>query len=385
MPAFRPARRSAVAPFTVMEVLAAANRRAAEGLPVFHLEIGEPGGGPPAAVLDAARRALDGGRLGYTEALGLPELRAAIAALYARRHGLAVDPARIAVTAGASGAFVLGFLAAFDAGDRVALATPAYPAYRNILEALGVELVAVPTGPETRFQPTPELLEAVPGPLAGLVLQSPANPTGTMLAEAELGRLAAWCRARGVRLVADEIYHGITYEQPAVSALAHLPEALIVNSFSKYWCMTGWRLGWAVLPEDLSEPLTRLAQNLFIAPSAIAQHAALAVLEAQAELDARVAGYRRNRDRLLAALARGGLDRVAPPDGAFYLWVDVRGRGEPATRLCRRILEETGVALTPGTDFDRERGEGWVRLSFAGAEAEVGEAAERLAAWLGRG
>lgn len=385
MPAFRPARRSAVAPFTVMEVLAAANRRAAAGLPVFHLEIGEPGGGPPACVLDAARRALDGGRLGYTEALGLPELRAAIAALYARRHGLAVDPARVAITAGASGAFVLGFLAAFDAGDRVALATPAYPAYRNILEALGVEVVAVPTGPQTRFQPTPELLEAVPGPLAGLVLQSPANPTGTMLAEADLARLAAWCRGRSVRLVADEIYHGITYERPATSALAHMPEALIVNSFSKYWCMTGWRLGWAVVPEDLLEPLTRLAQNLFIAPSAIAQHAALAALRADAELDERVARYRRNRDRLRAALARGGLDRVAPPDGAFYLWVDVRDRGEPATRLCRRLLEETGVAITPGTDFDRERGEGWVRLSFAGAEAEVGAAADRLAAWLGRG
>jgi aspartate/methionine/tyrosine aminotransferase len=384
MPAFRPARRSAVAPFTVMEVLAAANRRAAAGLPVFHLEIGEPGGGPPASVLEAARRALDGGRLGYTEALGLPELRARIAALYARRHGLALDPARIAVTCGASGAFVLGFLAAFEAGDRVALATPAYPAYRNILDALGVEPVALPTGPETRFQPTVELLEAAPGPLAGLLLQSPANPTGTMLEDAQLARLAGWCRDRSVRLVADEIYHGITYERPAASALAWMDEALIVNSFSKYWCMTGWRLGWAVVPEDLLGPLTRLAQNLFIAPPAIAQHAALAALEAEAELDLRVAGYRRNRDRLLAALAGGGLDRVAPPDGAFYLWVDVRDRGEPATALCRRLLEETGVALTPGTDFDRARGEDWVRLSFAGAEAEVAVAAERLAAWLGR-
>lgn len=384
MPAFGPSRRSAVAPFTVMEVLAAANRRAAAGGAVHHLEIGEPGGGPPVAVLEAARRALDGGALGYTEALGLPALRARIARLYAERHGLEVAAERIAVTCGASGAFLLGFLAAFDAGDRIALATPAYPAYRNILEALDCAVVALPTGPESRFQPTVGQLEAVSGPLDGLILQSPANPTGTMLEERELSRLAGWCRARGVRLVSDEIYHGITYERPAASALAWMDEALIVNSFSKYWCMTGWRLGWAVVPEDLLEPLTRLAQNLFIAPPAIAQHAALAALEAKDELDARVTVYRRNRDRLLAALGRGRLDRVAPPDGAFYLWVELPDRLRPASAFCRRLLEETGVALTPGIDFDPEHGQGWVRLSFAGAEAEVARAAERLGAWLAR-
>lgn len=384
MPAFAPARRSAVAPFTVMEVLAAANRRAAAGRAVNHLEIGEPGGGPPSPALEAARRALESGSLGYTEALGLPALRARIARLYAERHGLAVPAERIAVTCGASGAFLLGFLAAFDAGDQVALATPAYPAYRNILEALDCVVVPLPTGPETRFQPTVEQLAPLEGRLAGLILQSPANPTGTMLEEAALAGLCAWCRGRGVRLVSDEIYHGITYERPAASALAWMDEALIVNSFSKYWCMTGWRLGWAVVPEDLLEPFTRLAQNLFIAPPAIAQHAALAALEATDELDARVALYRRNRDRLLAALGRGGLDRVAPPDGAFYLWVELPDRLRPASAFCRRLLEETGVALTPGIDFDPERGEGWVRLSFAGAEAEVARAAERLGAWLAR-
>lgn len=382
MPAFRPARRSAVAPFTVMQVLEAANRRAREGRPVHHLEIGEPGGGPPTAVLEAARAALDRAPLGYSEALGLPALRARLARLYAERYGITVPAERIAVTSGASGAFVLGFLAAFDTGDRVAVALPAYPAYRNILQALGVEVVALPTGSESRFQPTVEALEALSGPLAGLVLQSPANPTGTMLDEPALGRLAAWCASRGVRLVSDEIYHGITYGPPAVTALAVDAGALIVNSFSKYWCMTGWRLGWAVVPEDLLEPFTRLAQNLFIAPSTIAQHAALAALEAGRELDARVEAYRRNRDRLLAALARGGLERVAPPDGAFYLWVDIAGRGEPATRFCRRLLEETGIALTPGVDFDPLRGEDWVRLAFAGPEAAVAEAADRLAAWL---
>ena len=382
MPAFRPARRSAVAPFTVMQVLEVANRRAREGRPVHHLEIGEPGDGPPVSVLEAAREALGRVPLGYSEALGLPALRARIARLYAERYGITVPTERIAVTSGASGAFVLGFLAAFDPGDRVAVTLPAYPAYRNILEALGVEVVTVPTGPETRFQPTVEALDALPGPLAGLVLQSPANPTGTMLDERALDRLARWCASRGVRLVSDEIYHGITYGAPAVSALAADPHALIVNSFSKYWCMTGWRLGWAVLPEDLLEPFTRLAQNLFIAPSTIAQYAALAALDAGPELDARVAIYRRNRDRLLAALARGGLKRVAPPDGAFYLWVEIAERGEPATRFCRRLLEETGIALTPGVDFDPLRGEDWVRLAFAGAEAAVAEAADRLAAWL---
>lgn len=382
MPAFRPSRRSAVAPFTVMQVLEAANRRARAGRPVHHLEIGEPGGGPPEAVLEAARAALARKPLGYTEALGLPALRARLARLYAERYGITVPAERIAVTCGASGAFVLGFLAAFDPGDRVAVALPAYPAYRNILHALDVEVVALPTGPESRFQPTVEALEGLAGPLAGLVLQSPANPTGTMLDTAALGRLADWCRRRGVRLVADEIYHGITYGAPATSALASAPEALIVNSFSKYWCMTGWRLGWAVLPEDLLAPFTRLAQNLFIAPPTIAQYAALAALDAHDELDRRVEGYRRNRDRLLEALARGGLERVAPPDGAFYLWVDIRERGEPATAFCRRLLDETGIALTPGVDFDPERGEGWVRLAFAGEEAAVAKAADRLAAWL---
>ncbi|MDW8125763.1 MAG: aminotransferase class I/II-fold pyridoxal phosphate-dependent enzyme [Geminicoccaceae bacterium] len=384
MPGLRPSRRGAVAPFVVMEVLAAANRRAAGGAAVFHLEIGEPAGGPPEPVLEAARRALGSVSLGYGEAPGLWALRAAIARLYRDRYGVDLPPARIVVTAGASGAFVLAFLAAFDAGDRVVVPSPGYPAYRNILRALDVEPVLLPTGPESRFQPTVAALDALSGPIHGLVLASPANPTGTMLSRAELAAIAAWCRARGVRLLVDEIYHGITYEEPAASALEVEPEAIVVNSFSKYWCMTGWRLGWLVCPEDLLEPVIRLAQNLYIAPSTIAQHAALAALDQGPALDARVALYRRNRDRLVAALRAGGLARIAPPDGAFYLWVDIRDRGEPATAFCRRLLEETGIALTPGIDFDPERGEGWVRISFAGPEEEVARAAERLAAWLAR-
>lgn len=384
MPGLGPSRRSAIAPFVVMEVLAAANRRASAGEAVFHLEIGEPGGGPPEPVRAAVARALASAPLGYSEALGLPELRGAIAALYARRYGLSVARERIVVTAGASGAFVLAFLAAFDAGARVAVPSPGYPAYRNILRALDIEPVLVPTTVESRFQPTVAALEALSPPIHGLVLASPANPTGTMLGRGELSALARWCRARGVRLVVDEIYHGITYEQPAVSALEVEPEAIVVNSFSKYWCMTGWRLGWLVCPQDLLEPVTRLAQNLFIAPSTIAQHAACAALAEDAPFEARVATYRRNRDRLLAALAAGGLDRVAPPEGAFYLWVDVTTRGEPATAFCKRLLAETGIALTPGIDFDPERGEDWVRVSFAGPETTVARAAERLADWLGR-
>ncbi|MCX7631388.1 MAG: aminotransferase class I/II-fold pyridoxal phosphate-dependent enzyme, partial [Geminicoccaceae bacterium] len=370
MPGLRPSRRGAVAPFVVMEVLAAANRRAAGGAAVFHLEIGEPAGGPPEPVLEAARRALGSVSLGYGEAPGLWALRAAIARLYRDRYGVDLPPARIVVTAGASGAFVLAFLAAFDAGDRVVVPSPGYPAYRNILRALDVEPVLLPTGPESRFQPTVAALDALSGPIHGLVLASPANPTGTMLSRAELAAIAAWCRARGVRLLVDEIYHGITYEEPAASALEVEPEAIVVNSFSKYWCMTGWRLGWLVCPEDLLEPVIRLAQNLYIAPSTIAQHAALAALDQGPALDARVALYRRNRDRLVAALRAGDLARIAPPDGAFYLWVDIRDRGEPATAFCRRLLEETGIALTPGIDFDPERGEDWVRISFAGPEEE---------------
>jgi aspartate/methionine/tyrosine aminotransferase len=382
-PAPRASRRSLrTAPFMVMEVLAAANARAASGHAVYHLEVGEPGGGTPAPVLRAAAEALQAGALGYTEALGLPILRRRIARHYLDRYGLQIPPERIAVTGGASAGFILAFLAAFDAGQRVLLSEPAYPAYRNILAALDIEVMAIPAAAETRFQPTVELLrQQLPHP-DGLVLASPANPTGTMLHASELAALTRWAQHHRVRLVADEIYHGITFGEPAPTLLATDPWAIIVNSFSKYFCMTGWRLGWLVLPDDLVEPVTRLAQNLFIAPSTIAQHAALGAFEATAELDRRVVLYRRNRDHLLASLAEVGLERIAPAEGAFYLYLDVGGFTADSVTLARRLLAETGVAVTPGLDFDRRRGHRFIRLSFAAAPDQVDEAARRLVAWI---
>lgn len=378
----RISRRGQVPPFIVMEVLKAANRLAAEGRDILHLEVGEPGAGAPPGALAAAQAALRGSRLGYTEALGLPALRQRIARHYGEWYGLDLDPARVVVTAGASGAFILSFLAAFDAGDRVAVPVPGYPAYRNVLKALDVAPVPVPVDAATRFQPTVEQLAALPGPLHGLVLASPANPTGTMLLKHDLEALAGFCRERRLRLVVDEIYHGLCYESRPGTALATAPEAILVNSFSKYFCMTGWRLGWLVLPPALVQPVERLAQNLFISASAIAQHAALGAFEDQAELDRRIAAYRRNRDRLVTALAAAGLPRMAPPDGAFYLYVDVSEITADSVALARELLEATGVAVTPGVDFDEERGHRFIRLSFAGDEAAVNAAAERLERYL---
>jgi aspartate/methionine/tyrosine aminotransferase len=374
--------RSAVAPFIVMDVLSAANERAAAGEDIVHLEVGEPGAGPPEPVLDAARQAIGRVPIGYTEALGRPALRAAIAAHYRDRHGLAVDPEQVIVTVGASGAFVLSFLAAFDPGDRVIVPEPAFPAYKNILQALGVEVVRLGLGPKTAFKPTPDLLETVAGPVAGLVIASPSNPTGTMLDEAELAAIAGHCRARGIRLISDEIYHGITYERDACSTLELERDAVVINGFSKYFCMTGWRLGWLIAPPDLVRPIELLAQNLFISPPALAQEAALIAFDCRADLDRRIDTYRRNRAALLDRLPAAGLDRLAPVDGAFYLYADVSDLTDDSARLCDDLLQEIGVALAPGADFDGAQGHRFVRLSFAGTHERVIEGAERLTRWL---
>jgi aspartate/methionine/tyrosine aminotransferase len=374
------ARRSEIAPFYAMEVLRAANLKTAQGVRVLHLEVGEPGAGAPEPVIEAARRALGEERIGYTEALGVPALRARIARYYDERYGLDVDPEQVVVTVGASGAFILAFLAAFDAGERVALAEPCYPAYRNILSALGLEVVALASGPEQRFQPTVELLESA-GPLDGLIVASPSNPTGTMLGRDQLAKLADWCGAHGVRLVSDEIYHGITYGVEESSAIAHSGECVVVNSFSKYFAMTGWRLGWLVLPEALVAAVDRLAQNMFISPPALPQYAALAAFDCRDRLDAYVAGYARNRALLLERLPEAGFDRLAPADGAFYIYADISRLGEDSQAFCARMLEDIAVAATPGIDFDTRRGHRYVRFSFAGGEAEIAEAAERLVAW----
>ena len=381
MTKLKASRRGAVPAFIALEVLREANARAAEGASIVHLEIGQPSTAAPRAVVEAAKLALDTHQIGYTEALGLPELRQRIARHYRDFYGIEVDPARVAVTTGSSGAFLLGFLAAFDAGDRVALASPAYPAYRNILLALDLVPVALPTGPETHYQPTPELLDGLGGRIDGLIVASPANPTGTMLRGDALKRLYDHCVARGIRLVSDEIYHGITYGERPTTAVALGDDAIVINSFSKYFSMTGWRLGWMIVPPRLLRPVESLSQNLFISPPTLPQHAALAVFDCTAELDANVRRYAQNRALLLRRLPEAGFDQLVPPDGAFYLFADVSRLTNDSHAFCSRMLAEAGVAATPGADFDTERGHHYVRFSFAGSTADIEEAVRRLKAW----
>jgi aspartate/methionine/tyrosine aminotransferase len=378
-----PSRRGLVPPFIAMDVLRAANKREAAGNSVIHLEVGQPGTPAPAAVLDAARAALAGDRIGYTDALGIAPLRQAIARHYREQYRVAVDPGDIVVTTGSSAAFQLAFLAAFDPGEHVALAAPGYPAYRNILSALGLEPVLIEVGENAHYQPNPELL-AEAGDIAGLIVASPANPTGTMIPAADLARLAGWCRDKGIRLISDEIYHGITYEHAPQTARAFGNESIVINSFSKYYSMTGWRLGWMVVPPDLARSVECLAQNFYISPPALSQLAALPVFGCRAELDLHVARYRANRDRLIATLAEAGLTRFAPAEGAFYLYVDVSALTRDSQAFCRRMLAETGVATTPGRDFDPVHGDSWLRLSFAGSTEDIAEAARRLAEFLPR-
>ncbi|MDG3444407.1 pyridoxal phosphate-dependent aminotransferase [Nitrospirillum amazonense] len=381
-------RASTISPFMVMEVLRAANARQAAGGDVLHLEIGQPSTPAPKGVIAAAAHALAADRLAYTDALGLPALREGIARWYQDRHGMVISPDRVVVTTGSSGAFLLAFLAAFDPGDRVALAAPGYPAYRNILKTAGLVPVELPTGPETRFQPTPALLDGLlaqgGGPIRGLIVASPSNPTGTMLAPAAMAALGDWCRRHGVWLISDEIYHGIEYGTvPAATALAvdGGEGAITINSFSKYFSMTGWRLGWAVVPERLVRSVECLAQNLYISPPTLSQHAAAAAFDCVEELEGHVARYRRNRDILLDLLPAAGFGKLAPADGAFFIYADISDRTDDSQAFCTRLLNETGVALTPGVDFDPLRGHHTVRISFAGAESEMVEAARLLKAW----
>ena len=377
-------------PFIVMDVIAAANAKAASLAPgapgILRMEVGQPGSGAPQGAVAAAMSALQSGdTLGYTEAFGLLPLRERIARHYREHYGVVVSPARIAVTVGASGAFPLAFLAAFDRGDRVAMAAPFYPPYANILTALGMEPVLLECGPETRFQPTLALLEALDPLPDGLVIASPCNPAGTMLSPEELAAIARWCHDKGVRLVSDEIYHGLSWGTVAESTAAGFSEsAIVVNSFSKYWCMTGWRIGWLVLPEDLVRPVECLAQNMFISAPHIAQVAARAAMDCTEELEAKKAGYARSRARLLVGLPAAGLDRIAAADGAFYLWCDVSHLTNDSVQFTARMLEGAGIAATPGVDFDRARGGRFLRFSYCGAEAAMAEAPERLKAWLGR-
>ncbi|MFD2264479.1 pyridoxal phosphate-dependent aminotransferase [Lacibacterium aquatile] len=372
--------RGRIDPFIVMEVMRAAGLREAAGGDVLHLEVGQPSTPAPAKVREAAVAALNADKLGYTEAQGILPLREALAKYYRTTYGVSVDPDRFVLTVGSSGAFLLGFLAAFDAGARVALASPGYPAYRNILKALDIEVVEILAGPETGYQPTPEQLEAA-GPLDGVIVASPANPTGTILSEAHMRALALWCQRKKVRLISDEIYHGLTYGARATSALEITDDALIVNSFSKYFSMTGWRLGWMVMPKDLVRPIECLAQNMVISAPTLAQHAAVAAFDCIEELEANRLAYARNREILLNELPGAGFKEMAPADGAFYLYAKTDHLGDDSEALCRELLEKTGVAITPGIDFDPSRGRSFVRFSFAGSEATMVEAAKRLKIW----
>ena len=375
------AKRGTIPPFIVMDVMRAANERAAGGGDVLHLEVGQPGTDAPAPVMEAARKALGRELLGYTDAFGIVTLRRRIARHYAETYGVDVDPGRVMVTTGSSGAFVLAFLAAFEAGDRVALASPGYPGYRNILKALGVEPVGLAVGTDSNFQPTPEVLERAPGRLDGLIIGSPSNPTGTMIHRHRLEALVAYCADKEIRLISDEIYHGITYGEAAETALAFTDDAVVINSFSKYFSMTGWRLGWMVFPERLSRSMECLGQNLFISPPTLSQLAAVAVFDCRDELDANVKRYARNRELLLAELPKAGFDKLAPADGAFYIYAEVARLTNDSLDFCRRMLSETGVAATPGVDFDPERGSHTVRFSFSGPTGDMAEAARRLIDW----
>jgi len=378
--------RSHVPPFAVMDILAAANARRAAGASVLNLCAGEPSTGASEVVRQRAAELLAGGDLGYTESMGSPALREAIAGHYRRWYDVEVDPARVAVTTGSSGGFMLAFLAAFDVGDRVALARPGYPAYANILAALGCEVVDLDCGPQTRYQPTVEMLAALDPPVDGLIVAGPANPTGTLIDPTALAELTAWCSEHGVRLISDEIYHGITYpatDGPGAATVAASPDAVVVNSFSKYWAMTGWRLGWLLLPEDLAAPVDALAGNVALCPPALAQHAGVAAFspEGYAAARANVAQYAQSRRLVLDRLPELGWSRVAPADGAFYVYADVSATGLRSPDWCAGALDEAGVALTPGTDFDPAHGADWVRLSFASSPSVVAEAVDRIVAW----
>ncbi|MDX1871157.1 pyridoxal phosphate-dependent aminotransferase [Mycolicibacterium sp. 120266] len=378
--------RAGIPPFYVMDVwLAAAERQRTHG-DLVNLSAGQPSAQAPTPVRAAAAEALNHHNLGYTVALGIPELRAAIAASYQDRHGLDVEPDAVVVTTGSTGGFLLAFLACFDVGDRVAVTSPGYPCYRNILSALGCEVVEVPCGPETRFQPTVAMLEALDPPVKGLIIASPANPTGTVIAPADLAAIARWCDAGGVQLVSDEIYHGLVYPgAPATScAWETSRNAIVVNSFSKYFAMTGWRLGWLLVPAPLRRAVDRLTGNFSICPPTLPQLAAIAAFdpESLATADALVQEYAVNRDLLLRGLPEIGLDRLAPADGAFYVYADISRYSEDSLDFCARLLADTGVAIAPGVDFDTVHGGSFVRLSFAGTAGEITEALSRMGPWL---
>ncbi|MBM46416.1 MAG: 1-aminocyclopropane-1-carboxylate deaminase [Acidimicrobiaceae bacterium] len=372
--------RSNIAPFYVMEVMRSAAERESTGKEVLHLEVGQPSTPAPLGARQNAIKAIEEEILGYTSAMGMEPLRERLSLHYLEWYKTEIPPSRIGITMGASGAFTLAFLACFESGDRVAVPTPGYPCYRNVLRALDVEVVDLPVGPETRFQPSPEGLESL-GPIDGLVVASPSNPTGTMLLENELLEIVNWCQANEVRLISDEIYHGVTYGAAAPTAASFWEEAVVVNSFSKYFSMTGWRVGWLVLPDTLVAPVERLAQNAFIAAASVSQHAALGAFDSHDELEINLDRYRTNRQILLEGLPSVGIGKLAPADGAFYIWAQVDHLCDDSQALAQQWLSELGIAVTPGIDFDPSEGHRFIRFSFAGSTREALETIEKLSNW----
>ncbi|WP_378944855.1 pyridoxal phosphate-dependent aminotransferase [Paracoccus sp. R86501] len=372
--------RGQVDPFIVMDVMEAAQRAEAQGRHIIHMEVGQPGTPAPEGARRALAAALDQ-PLGYTSALGLPALRQGIADLYRRWYGVDLDPGRVVVTSGSSGAFLLAFSALFDAGDRVAMGFPGYPSYRQILKAMSLEPVGIQTRAEDRYQPRPD---DIPDGVQGLILASPGNPSGTVLSVPELRALTDAAQAKGVAVISDEIYHGLSYGDRCHSALEVTNEVFVVNSFSKYFSMTGWRIGWMVVPPEQVRTVERLAQNMFICPPHASQIAALAALDCTDEAEANLAVYAENRRLMLQELPKAGFDRIAPPEGAFYVYADVSHLTDDSVALAAEILKHAGVAVTPGLDFDPVRGGQTLRFSYARATADIAEGLRRLTEYMAR-
>lgn len=379
-----PSRRSDVPPFMVMDVMAAAARIEAAGGHVIHMEVGQPATGAPKTAIAAAHAALEAGRIDYTSALGIPSLRERIARHYRDAYGCDVSPERVVVTTGSSGGFILAFLSMFAPGDRVAVTVPGYPPYRHILTALGCEPVLIETSNDTRHALTGEALLAAhrKAPLKGVLVGSPANPTGTMMSREALAGLIAAAEDAGIRFISDEIYHGLDYAFPAATAAALSEHALVINSFSKYFCMTGWRVGWMVVPEILARPIERLQQNLSISVPSLSQIAAEAAFDGAAEMEEIKHGYQENRRILIEGLPKAGLSKFLPADGAFYLYADVSDFTSDSFEFAKQMLEQAHVAATPGLDFDPIHGRSFIRLSYARSAAEMREAVDRIAHWL---
>ena len=379
----QPAASRAIDPFIVMDVMREANRRQTAGEDIIHMEVGQPATPAPRAARDRVVRAMAEHNLGYTLSLGLPELRERIAGYLKSRYSIDVGPERIVVTAGSSAGFVLAFLAILNHGDSFGLPSPGYPCYRQILKALGFQPRLIETSDEGRWMPTSADVDALAANGAsGLLLASPNNPSGTMAKGARLKELAEACTRKGLWLISDEIYHGLEYDVAAETALAYSDSAIVVNSFSKYFSMTGWRVGWLVVPEALTRTIERLAQNLYIAPPTVSQIAALGAFDGIDELEEIKSRYARNRSLLLNELPAAGLPNILPADGAFYLYADIRDLTDDSAAFAQAMLRDIGVAATPGIDFDPERGKSYLRLSYAGAEREIREASRRIAAWL---